>query len=205
MARDYRAEHEIACQALEVAKERADREYEIPKGTILFKKVDKNGNLRVGYKDYDSGEHFKMIPIKEVLDRGINVDDLPEYTEFSKRYHEIYNLLSRIKCEASFKSRQAVRNAKTESLKRFYHERREIYDSYMSSPEWSAKRQLCYQHHGTTCVDCGKAYATDIHHKHYEILGDECPVNDIVPLCSSCHEARHNNGNLTAPAGGGQP
>ena len=194
--RDWRREHEIACQALEVAKERADESYQIPDRGILFKKIQKDGRLRVGFKDFSGGGHFKMVPMKEVEAMGVDIYSLPEYTEFSKEFYKLQHAAQKFFYDARNRSRQALREARSQSLNRFYQERREIYDSYMASPEWAAKRQQCYQVHGTTCVDCQSAHATDIHHRHYKTLGDECPKNDIVPLCSSCHKARHDSGDL---------
>lgn len=198
--RDWRREHEIACQALEVAKERASENYEMPKNGILFKKIQRDGAIRAGFKDFSSGGHFKMVPMKDVEAMGIDVHALPEYTEFSGEFYRLQYAAQRFFSDARYKSLQALNSAKAQSLNRFYAERREIYDAYMSSPEWAAKRQQCYQVHGTTCVDCQSAHATDIHHKHYDTLCDECPKNDIVPLCSDCHKARHDSGNLTEPA-----
>lgn len=194
--RNWRQDHEIACQALEVAKERASDNYSLPDSVIVFKKIDKNGKLSVGFKDYSSGKNFRLIPRKEVESMGINVDLLPEYTEFSRKYHALLDAANKYFYECRKVSKDMLYAAKIEYLNRFYAERREIYDAYMSSPEWAAKRQQCYRAHGTTCVDCQSAHATDIHHKHYDTLGDECPKNDIVPLCSDCHKARHDSGEL---------
>jgi len=198
--RDWRKEHEIACQALEIAKERAEDSYQLPKMGILFKKIQRNGAVRVGYKDFSSESHFKLVPMHQVQSMGVDIDSLPEYTEFSKEFYRLQYAAQRFFSDARYKSKQAINSARGAALKRFYDERREIYDAYLSSPEWAAKRQQCYQAHGTTCVDCEKSHATDIHHKHYETLGDEDPKSDIVPLCSECHKARHESGNLAAPA-----
>lgn len=196
MARDYRKEHEIACQALEVAKERASEQYDVPSSLILFKKIDKNGKVSVGFKDYSSGEHFRLIPKKDIQAVGIDINALPEYTEFSRTYQKLQDKVREYFYRHRQVSKRLFYDAKIEYLRRFYEERREVYDAYLSSPEWSAKRQQCYKVHGSTCIDCGLAQATDIHHRHYETLGDEDPKNDIVPLCSRCHELRHISGEL---------
>ncbi len=200
MNRNYRKEHEIACEALSVSKERADQDYDMPPKTILFKKVQNNGELRVGYKDYSSGDNFRLISMKYVKSKGIDIDSLPEYTEFSKEYYYLQSKVNEFFRSARQQSKDVMRRAKSECLKRFYEERREIYDSYMASPEWASKRQECYQVHGTTCVDCMSQRGTDIHHLHYNTLGDEDPTVDIVPLCSNCHRLRHENGDLTKRA-----
>ena len=194
--RDWRKEHEIACQALEIAKERASEQYDLPSSVILFKKIDKNGRVSVGFKDYSSGENFRLIPRKEVQALGVDIDLLPEYTEFSQKYQQLQDAVRNFFYKNRVHSKEVFYSAKINYLNRFYEDRREIYDAYLSSPEWAAKRQQCYQFHGTTCLDCGTNYATDIHHRHYETLGDENPETDIVPLCSGCHEARHKTGEL---------
>ena len=200
MARDWRKEHEIACSALDVAKSFAGQVYEIPPKTILFQKVQKDGSVRVGYKDFSSGDNFKFIKMKEVIDKGVQIDKLPEYTDFIEEYHRLKSQLNKYFQKASYQSRCAVREGRDGYLARFYHARREIYDSYLDSPEWARKRQQCLQVHGSLCVDCKKIEATDIHHRHYETLGDECPKDDIVPLCSACHKARHDSRNLLEKA-----
>ena len=194
MARDYRKEHEIACQALEVAKDKASKQYDLPKSVIIFKKIDKNGKLSVGFKDYSSGDNFRLVPKKDVEAMNIDIESLPEYTEFSQNYQALKNKVRDYFYRNREVSKQIFYNAKTEYLRRFYNERREIYDSYISSPEWAVKRQQCFLAHGTTCIDCKSCKATDIHHLHYESLGDEDPRCDIVPLCSRCHESRHSIG-----------
>ena len=71
-----------------------------------------------------------------------------------------------------------------------YTHRRSVYDEYINSIEWRRKREDCFDTHGKFCIDCGDN-ATDVHHLHYDSLGDEDPVNDLHPLCSYCHNHRH--------------
>ena len=191
MKRNYRKEHEAAESALKSAKERSALLYNAGKRVILFKKVNRDGGVRVGFKDYDSCNAFRMIPLNDVVELGIDIDSLPEYTDFSERYRSLLRAARECFNEAKNKSRFAMRSAKTDYLSQFYAVRREVYDSYILSREWQVKRQECFDHHGLICVDCGLSEATDIHHIHYETLGDECPVNDLVPLCNTCHEQRH--------------
>lgn len=194
--KNYRRLHQIACDALSVAKERASELFDIPKGVILFRKIQKDGSLRVGYKNYESEEHFRMVRIKEIERIGIDIQSLPEYTEFSEtRGHLISKVRNHFK-EARDKSKMQFEKSKMEYLSPYYMERRKIYEDYMSSEEWQEKRRKCFLYHGNTCKDCKKKPATDIHHRHYDSLGDECHINDLVPLCSACHEYRHERNSL---------
>jgi hypothetical protein len=196
VVKDYRRQHEIACAALEVAKQRAEQEYSLAPKAILFKKIDKNGKVSVGYKDYDSDKPFRLIPKQEVISMGIDIYSLPEYTQFSQIHYDLQSKVNNFFYETRSVCKSVLYAAKVESTRRFYEERRQIYEDYLNSPEWSAKRQACYQIHGTNCADCNLNFATDIHHRHYETLGDENPESDIVPLCSDCHKARHDSGDL---------
>lgn len=41
------------------------------------------------------------------------------------------------------------------------------------------------------CQACGSPDQLQVHHAHYDTLGDEQP-QDLVLLCDPCHEATHN-------------
>lgn len=185
----YREMHKVATWALDEAKENA-KAYSLPEGTILFKKIDKNGKISVGFKPFGEGQ-FRLIKRKEVEAMGIDINSLPEYTQFSEEYQRLHSKLQRFFNDTRTQAYNEIRRCKDEYLRPFYRRRREVYDSYMSSMEWAIKRKEVFDAQGTSCIDCGVS-ATDIHHLHYETLGDECPVKDLVPLCSICHSARHN-------------
>jgi len=42
------------------------------------------------------------------------------------------------------------------------------------------------------CADCGGQQKLELHHRHYETVGNESP-GDLVALCRDCHEARHRD------------
>lgn len=185
---NFRQRHQVVTDALNEAKKKAIS-YDFPKKTIMFKKIDSAGRVGVGFKPFGEGL-FRLVPRKEVEAAGINIDSLPEYTEFNNRHRELMRPANDYFRQTCNLSRQEFLRAKAEMLRPIYQARRRVYDEYMGSVEWSQKRQSVFQHQGSDCIDCGK-FATDIHHLHYETLGDECPVNDLVPLCRSCHEKRH--------------
>jgi hypothetical protein len=196
MSRNYALENELASAELEAAKKIAADKYDLPSQVVLFRKIDKNGRVSVGFKNFESGDQFRLIPRKDVEQIGINIDLLPEYTEFSSKHQTLIGAvrdhirLSREPCK------EMLYTAKVDFLRGFYAKRRDIYDSYISSEQWSEKRDLCFSYHGEVCADCKSEKATDIHHRHYDTLGDECHINDIVPLCSRCHEVRHQYNSL---------
>lgn len=185
---EYRERHKIAVWALEDAKAKAEK-YSLPSKTILFKKIDKNGKVSVGYKHFGQ-DNFRLIKRSDVESMGVNVNSLPEYTNFSDVYRRLLQAANSYFYQARSDALGELKRAKHEMLAPYYAMRRAIYDEYMLSEEWARKRQHVFAAQGSDCIDCGNS-ATDIHHLHYETLGDECPENDLVPLCRDCHSKRH--------------
>ena len=65
------------------------------------------------------------------------------------------------------------------------------YQTYLRSPEWKAKRQekLDSCQHKCECEGGCCREATQIHHRHYETLGNE-DLEDLQALCAKCHMAK---------------
>jgi len=71
-------------------------------------------------------------------------------------------------------------------------ERRDYYNNvYLKSDAWQRKRYVVLKRDNWRCVYCG-APATEVHHKRYAKynIGKE-PINWLVSVCRSCHDARH--------------
>jgi len=71
--------------------------------------------------------------------------------------------------------------------------RRDYYrNEYLKSDEWKRKRHVVLKRDNWRCVYCG-GYATQVHHKKYakRNIGKE-PIDWLVSICKSCHDARHN-------------
>ncbi len=66
-------------------------------------------------------------------------------------------------------------------------ERGKRYAYYIKSREWAAKRAERLQIDNGRCVVCGKE-AAQVHHLHYETLGSEDPLNDLISVCSYHHK-----------------
>ena len=70
-----------------------------------------------------------------------------------------------------------------------------IYDAYLRSSTWQAKRQQVLERDGWQCRGCdaiaeGRYLTEDlqVHHRHYRHFGDE-PLEDLTTLCPECHDA----------------
>ncbi|MDH6422294.1 HNH endonuclease signature motif containing protein [Aurantimicrobium minutum] len=77
---------------------------------------------------------------------------------------------------------------------------REAYEAYIHSPAWFATRQWWFETISVgrsmpvTCVGCEKPWRLerdDVHHIDYTRLGNES-IEDLWPLCRTCHEHIHD-------------
>lgn len=83
-------------------------------------------------------------------------------------------------------------------LKQWYYsyqrkKRRDYYRNvYLNSEEWQRKRYVVLKRDNWQCVYCGSK-ATQVHHTKYlkENIGKE-PIDWLVSVCNSCHEAQHS-------------
>jgi hypothetical protein len=66
-----------------------------------------------------------------------------------------------------------------------------VYQWYMQSPQWAARRERTLMLAGGTCQKCGRERATDAHHKHYRTLGFERD-GDLLAVCGACHRRLHS-------------
>lgn len=73
------------------------------------------------------------------------------------------------------------------------------YEKYIRSSGWAEKRTERLALDNNHCVMCGrknglqkdgKTPILQVHHIHYENLGNE-PMKDLVSLCPSCHRKIH--------------
>ena len=64
--------------------------------------------------------------------------------------------------------------------------------TYLKSAQWKALRLATLKRDHYTCQQCGiDNVPLDVHHIHYNNLGDE-PLEDLVCVCRSCHQEIHN-------------
>ena len=67
------------------------------------------------------------------------------------------------------------------------------YQTYLRSPEWEAKRKEKLESCQYKCECEGGCHrqATQIHHLHYDTLGNE-DLQDLQALCAKCHMKKSN-------------
>ena len=65
-----------------------------------------------------------------------------------------------------------------------------FYEQYINSRKWLVRRAFVLFMSERRCADCG-ARASHVHHVTYRRLGKEL-LDDLVPLCSACHDGRHS-------------
>lgn len=66
--------------------------------------------------------------------------------------------------------------------------RQALYEQYMRSPAWFAKRKLVLERDRHRCQTCHATEQLEVHHATYERLGNE-NLEDLVVLCRDCHRA----------------
>jgi len=69
------------------------------------------------------------------------------------------------------------------------------YFEYINSPEWKARAEKAKERAGHRCQVCNSPDSLHAHHRTYEHLGDEDPM-DITVLCDKCHALFHRGGQL---------
>lgn len=68
--------------------------------------------------------------------------------------------------------------------------RKDKYDAYIESPQWSLRRQAYFEVHPKQCRGCKSQDKIHLHHNTYDRMGAELDT-DLVPLCIQCHELVH--------------
>ena len=69
------------------------------------------------------------------------------------------------------------------------------YKSYLLSPHWKARRARALKLAEYKCNNCASGKKLEVHHLRYTNIGHE-PDEDLVVLCSVCHEFERNEINL---------
>ena len=68
---------------------------------------------------------------------------------------------------------------------------KELYKIYLNSAQWRIFRWNVRKYFNFTCQRCGSTSSLDVHHLHYETIGEES-IHDVTLLCRTCHESEHN-------------
>lgn len=62
------------------------------------------------------------------------------------------------------------------------------YEQYIGSAAWAKKRLERLEIDGHKCAVCHVIDRLSVHHLHYESLGDEDPLHDLITLCPNHHQ-----------------
>lgn len=65
-----------------------------------------------------------------------------------------------------------------------------LYNDYLFSKQWEAKRGLVLKRVNNICEGCGVRVATQVHHCTYAHVGNEL-LFELVAICSICHDRIH--------------
>lgn len=68
------------------------------------------------------------------------------------------------------------------------------YRKYLETYHWQLLRKAVFKYYGKRCFDCNMSYLLkhlEAHHLTYKNRGHE-KIEDLIPLCRSCHKSRHN-------------
>ena len=67
---------------------------------------------------------------------------------------------------------------------------RDYYDTYLKSIKWHLLRVKALTRDEYKCVACKSTDTLQLHHKHYQTLGEES-LDDVITLCKKCHGLFH--------------
>lgn len=67
------------------------------------------------------------------------------------------------------------------------------YKEYLKSDAWKILRDMALRRDNYTCRLCGTEINLRVHHIHYEHIGTEQEIDDVVTLCNECHSKVHLN------------
>lgn len=74
------------------------------------------------------------------------------------------------------------------------------YHDFLQTPYWKAVAESVKQYHNYRCQLCNGTEGLSVHHKSYDIHGDELyHMKDLVCLCKKCHEKFHDIDNSNQP------
>lgn len=65
------------------------------------------------------------------------------------------------------------------------------YYQYIASAEWYARTEQVRLRNNGVCEICNLRYATEVHHRSYQNLGNERD-EELLSICHYCHGVIHN-------------
>lgn len=64
------------------------------------------------------------------------------------------------------------------------------YSAYLRTKHWNMLREKYFTLNKNICCWCGSVDYVQLHHLNYKNIGKES-LDDLVPLCKSCHKELH--------------
>ncbi len=141
--------------------------------TVLTRRPDKNGNDRFQKQCVACGQPQGSWIKRELATKGTSLEQIPLFDE-QLRESSWKNLATANSTQVAFELK----------------ERFPVYQEYLRSDAWLAKRALVLQRAKGICEGCGIRKATQVHHFRYENLGDEL-LWDLAAVCEICHDKSH--------------
>lgn len=68
--------------------------------------------------------------------------------------------------------------------------RKARYRDYLYSPVWKERKEAALRRAHHKCQRCGGTKRLQVHHPHYNRVGNEA-ARELIVLCRSCHAAEH--------------
>jgi 5-methylcytosine-specific restriction endonuclease McrA len=65
------------------------------------------------------------------------------------------------------------------------------YAEYLETDHWQATRRRALRYYGYKCHRCLASSQLEVHHKHYNSIGQESHRYDLEVLCRDCHQDEH--------------
>jgi 5-methylcytosine-specific restriction endonuclease McrA len=66
-----------------------------------------------------------------------------------------------------------------------------MYERYLRSAVWRAKRDGALRSARSECEECGSRFDLQVHHRNYDRVGGNELPSDLQVLCEPCHLTVH--------------
>ena len=132
-----------------------------------------------------------LAPVIELLDY---IPSISEYAEAESAYRQHLKDAAAFEsvCRETRPSRCDMENIRTIDANGWY-------SSYLQSEHWQEKRKEAHRRFGGECRACCSTTDLQVHHRHYQTLGEENVIRDLLLLCSVCHYGIHRDHDIKPP------
>lgn len=145
-------------------------------GRVLKRNISKTGTCNIGWQCSRCGA-LAGTWIRKDGYTSAQIAEMPQWdTEFHAGYQK----------DETTRYKTAIKEAEDAS----YWIWRGMYDRYLETAEWKAKRGQVMIRAAYNCEGCGVKSAEEVHHLTYDHCGDEF-LFELVALCSPCRRRIH--------------